>query len=190
MSFARMGVFKTVGIASAIGIGVAFLAADDVCCRRFWCSPVRAAGSSRGANSLLGSGGVLASASCAARGVHLVASLLVLAALASCAVLVRYNCDDRKALPALRAELDRVRRAGTSLPGESVNSGGSSPSSRHATCATRRPARTWSRWRTESVSCRMRLPSAALPVPPERTGTIRPPISRVLSAASPAGGPP
>jgi RND superfamily putative drug exporter len=99
ISFARMGVFQTVGIASAIGIGVAFLAAVTLLpaivalagplgwvkprrelTARFWRrSGIRIVRRPR---------------------VHLVASLLVLAALASCAGLVRYNYDDRKALSA------------------------------------------------------------------------------------------
>jgi RND superfamily putative drug exporter len=54
--------------------------------------------------------------------VHLVASLLVLAALASCATLVRYNYDDRKALPASAASsigytaLDRHFPVNQSIP--------------------------------------------------------------------------
>ena len=54
---------------------------------------------------------------------HLVASVLVLVILASCAGLVRYNYDDRKALPIFGSEFRRVRRAGSPFPGESVHSG-------------------------------------------------------------------
>ena len=49
MSFAEMGVFKTVGVSSAIGIGVAYLA-DVTLLPAIWCSRARAAGSNRGAS--------------------------------------------------------------------------------------------------------------------------------------------
>ena len=98
ISFARMGIYKTVGVSSAIGIGVAFLAALTLLpailvlagprglvkprrelTARFWRrSGIRIVRRPR---------------------VHLVASVLVLIILASCAALVRYNYDDRKALP-------------------------------------------------------------------------------------------
>lgn len=97
ISFARMGVFKTVGASSAIGIGVAFLAALTLLpavlvlagrrglvrprrelTARFWRrSGIRIVRRPK---------------------VNLVASVLVLIILASCAGLVRYNYDDRKAL--------------------------------------------------------------------------------------------
>ena len=99
ISFARMGVFKTVGIASAIGIGVAFLAAVTLLPAivalagpRGWVKPRR----ELTARFWRRSGIRIVRRP----RVHLVASLLVLAALASCATLVRYNYDDRKALPA------------------------------------------------------------------------------------------
>jgi RND superfamily putative drug exporter len=99
ISFARMGVFKTVGIASAIGIGVAFLAAVTLLPAivalagpRGWVKPRR----ELTARFWRRSGIRIVRRP----RVHLVASLLVLAALASCAALVRYNYDDRKALPA------------------------------------------------------------------------------------------
>ncbi|OBJ11454.1 hypothetical protein A5625_09360 [Mycobacterium sp. 1465703.0] len=97
ISFARMGVFKTVGASSAIGVGVAFLAALTLLpailvlagrrglvkprrelTARFWRrSGIRIVRRPRA---------------------NLVASVLVLIILASCAGLVRYNYDDRKAL--------------------------------------------------------------------------------------------
>jgi RND superfamily putative drug exporter len=99
ISFARMGVFKTVGIASAIGIGVAFLAAVTLLPAivalagpRGWVKPRR----ELTARFWRRSGIRIVRRP----RVHLVASLLVLAGLASCAALVRYNYDDRKALPA------------------------------------------------------------------------------------------
>ncbi|OBB93817.1 RND family transporter [Mycobacterium sp. 852002-30065_SCH5024008] len=97
ISFARMGVFSTVGISSAIGIGVAFLAAMTllpailvVAGPRGWVKPPRE----------------LTARFWRRSGIrivrrprfHLVASVLVLIILASCAGLVRYNYDDRKAL--------------------------------------------------------------------------------------------
>ena len=99
ISFARMGIFKTVGVAAAIGIGVAFLAAVtllpailSLAGPRGWVKPRRE----------------LTARSWRRSGIrivrrpktHLVASLLVLAILASCSAFVRYNYDDRKALGA------------------------------------------------------------------------------------------
>ncbi len=121
MSFARMGVFATVGVSSAIGVGVAFLAAVTllpailvVAGPRGWVKPRReltAAFWRRSAVRIV------------RRPVtHLAASLLVLIILASCAGLVRYNYDDRKALRASApsslgyAELDRHFPVNQSIP--------------------------------------------------------------------------
>ncbi|SPM31686.1 RND family transporter [Mycobacterium terramassiliense] len=97
ISFARMGVFKTVGASSAIGIGVAFLAAVTLLPAilvlagpRGWVKPRR----ELTARFWRRSGVRIVRRPRA----HLVASLLVLIILASCAGLVRYNYDDRKAL--------------------------------------------------------------------------------------------
>ncbi|OBJ42586.1 transporter [Mycobacterium colombiense] len=97
ISFARMGVFKTVGISSAIGIGVAFLAAVTLLPAimvlagpRGWIRPRR----ELTARFWQRSGIRIVRRPKA----HLVASVLVLIILASCASLVRYNYDDRKAL--------------------------------------------------------------------------------------------
>ncbi|WP_415822673.1 RND family transporter, partial [Mycobacterium senriense] len=97
ISFARMGVFKTVGISSAIGIGVAFLAAVTLLPAimvlagpRGWIKPRR----ELTARFWRRSGIRIVRRPRA----HLVASVLVLIILASCASLVRYNYDDRKAL--------------------------------------------------------------------------------------------
>jgi putative drug exporter of the RND superfamily len=97
ISFARMGVFKTVGVASAIGVGVAFLAGVTLLPAilvlagpRGWVKPRRELTSRFWRRS-----GIRIVRRPRA---HLVASLLVLAILASCAGLVRYNYDDRKAL--------------------------------------------------------------------------------------------
>src|ERR1700758_2186548 len=96
-SFARMGVFQTVGVASAIGVGVAFLAGLTLLPAilvlagpRGWGKPRRELTSRFWRRS-----GIRIVRRPRA---HLVASLLVLAILASCAGLVRYNYDDRKAL--------------------------------------------------------------------------------------------
>ncbi|MGF2953330.1 RND family transporter, partial [Mycobacterium sp. THU-M116] len=98
ISFARMGVFKTVGFSAAIGIGVAFLAAMTllpaivvIAGPRGWVTPRRelTARFWRRSGIRIVRRPVL----------HLVASVLVLAILASCAALVHYNYDDRKALP-------------------------------------------------------------------------------------------
>ncbi|OBF62699.1 hypothetical protein A5787_01280, partial [Mycobacterium sp. 852002-50816_SCH5313054-b] len=97
ISFARMGVFKTVGASSAIGIGVAFLAAVTLLPAilalagpRGWVKPRR----ELTARFWRRSGVRIVRRPRA----HLVASVLVLIILASCAGLVRYNYDDRKAL--------------------------------------------------------------------------------------------
>jgi putative drug exporter of the RND superfamily len=97
ISFARMGVFKTVGVSSAIGIGVAFLAAVTLLPAilvlagpRGWVKPRR----ELTARFWRRSGIRIVRRPV----VHLVASVLVLIILATCAGLVRYNYDDRKAL--------------------------------------------------------------------------------------------
>jgi putative drug exporter of the RND superfamily len=97
ITFARMGVFKTVGIAAAIGVGIAFLAGITLLPAilvlagpRGWVKPRRELTAPFWRRS-----GIRI---VRRPRVHLVASLLVLAILASCAGLVRYNYDDRKAL--------------------------------------------------------------------------------------------
>ena len=97
ISFARMGLYKTVGVSSAIGIGVAFLAAVTLLPAilvlagpRGWVKPRR----ELTARFWRRSGIRIVRRPRA----HLVASVLVLIILASCAGLVRYNYDDRKAL--------------------------------------------------------------------------------------------
>ncbi len=97
ISFAKMGVFSTIGVACAIGVGVAFLAAVTLLPAilvlagpRGWVKPRR----ELTARFWRRSGIRIVRRPKA----HLVASLLVLAILAGCAGLVRYNYDDRKAL--------------------------------------------------------------------------------------------
>jgi RND superfamily putative drug exporter len=97
ISFARMGVFKTVGVSAAIGIGVAFLAAVTLLPAilvlagpRGWVKPRRELTAQFWRRS-----GIRIVRRPKA---HLVASVLVLIILASCAGFVRYNYDDRKAL--------------------------------------------------------------------------------------------
>ena len=97
ISFARMGVFSTVGVACAIGVGVAYLAAVTLLPAilvlagpRGWVKPRR----ELTARFWRRSGIRIARRPKA----HLVGSLLVLIILASCASLVHYNYDDRKAL--------------------------------------------------------------------------------------------
>ncbi|OBJ49014.1 hypothetical protein A9W94_03260 [Mycobacterium asiaticum] len=99
ISFSQMGVFSSVGLSSAIGVGVAFLAAMTLLPAilvlagpRGWVKPRRE----------------LTARFWRRSGIrivrrpktHLVASLLVLAILAGCAGLVRFNYDDRKGVPA------------------------------------------------------------------------------------------
>jgi RND superfamily putative drug exporter len=121
ISFARMGVFKTVGVSSAVGIGVAFLAAVTLLPAilvltgpRGWVKPRRELTARLWRRS-----GIRIVRRPKA---HLVASLLVLIILASCAGLVRYNYDDRKALPSSApssigyAALDRHFPVNQSIP--------------------------------------------------------------------------
>jgi putative drug exporter of the RND superfamily len=121
ISFARMGVFKTVGASSAIGIGVAFLAAMTLLPAilvlagpRGWVKPRR----ELTARFWRRSGIRIVRRP----KVHLVASVLVLIILASCAGLVRYNYDDRKALRSSApssigyAALDRHSPVNQSIP--------------------------------------------------------------------------
>jgi RND superfamily putative drug exporter len=98
ISFARMGVFSTVGVSSAIGIGVTYLAAMTLLPAilvlagpRGWVKPRR----ELTARFWRRSGIRIVRRPKA----YLVGSLLVLIILASCVSLVRYNYDDRKALP-------------------------------------------------------------------------------------------
>jgi RND superfamily putative drug exporter len=121
ISFARMGVFKTVGASSAIGIGVAFLAAVTLLPAilvlagpRGWVKPRR----ELTARFWRRSGIRIVRRP----KVHLVGSVLVLIILASCAGLVRYNYDDRKALRSSApssigyAALDRHSPVNQSIP--------------------------------------------------------------------------
>ena len=121
ISFARMGVFQTVGIASAIGVGIAYLAAVTLLPAiialagpRGWVTPRR----ELTARFWRRSGIRIVRRP----RVHLLASLIVLGLLASCAGLVRYNYDDRKALSASApssigyAALDRHFPVNQSIP--------------------------------------------------------------------------
>ncbi|MDT5290786.1 MAG: putative drug exporter of the superfamily [Mycobacterium sp.] len=99
LSFAKMGVFKTVGISSAIGIGVAFLAGVTLLPAilvlagpRGWVKPRR----ELTARFWRRSGIRIVRRPVA----HLVASVLVLAILASLAIFAKYNYDDRKVVAA------------------------------------------------------------------------------------------
>jgi RND superfamily putative drug exporter len=97
ISFAKMGVFSTIGVACAIGVAVAFLAAVTLLPAilvlagpRGWVKPRR----ELTARFWRRSGIRIVRRP----KVHLVASLLVLCLLATCAGFVHYNYDDRKAL--------------------------------------------------------------------------------------------
>lgn len=97
LSFAKMGVFSTIGIACAIAVGVAYLAAMTLLPAiivlagpRGWVKPRREVTSRLWRRS-----GVRIVRHPKA---HLVASLLVLGLLAGSAGLAQYNYDDRKAL--------------------------------------------------------------------------------------------
>ena len=97
LRFAKMGVFSTIGVACAIGVGVAYLSAVTLLPAilvlagpRGWVKPRR----ELTVRFWRRSGARIVRRPKA----HLVGSLLVLAILASCASLVHYNYDDRKAL--------------------------------------------------------------------------------------------
>ncbi|AFM15063.1 Transport protein [Mycolicibacterium chubuense NBB4] len=99
MSFAQMGVFRTIGVSAAIGIGVAFLAGVTLLPAimvlagpRGWITPRR---------ELTARWWRRSGIRIVRRPVpHLVASVLVLILLASCAAFAHYNYDDRKAVAA------------------------------------------------------------------------------------------
>ncbi|MDH6195954.1 RND superfamily putative drug exporter [Mycobacterium frederiksbergense] len=99
LSFAKMGVFRTVGVSSAIGICIAFLAGLTLlpailvlAGARGWVKPRR----ELTARFWRRSGIRIVRRPVA----NLAASLLVLALLASCAIFVRFNYDDRKVVAA------------------------------------------------------------------------------------------
>lgn len=98
MVFTRLSIFSTVGIALAVGVGIAFLAAVTflpalivLAGRRGWIKPRRDLTSRFWRRS--GIRIVRRPKS------HLAFSLVILFVLASCSMLVKYNYDDRKALP-------------------------------------------------------------------------------------------
>ena len=99
MSFAQMGVFRTVGVSAAIGIGVAYLAGVTLLPAilvlvgpRGWVKPRRELTARFWRRSGI---------RIVRRPVpHLVASMLVLILLASCAGFARFNYDDRKVVAA------------------------------------------------------------------------------------------
>lgn len=99
LSFAKMGVFRTVGTSAAIGIGVAYLAGVTLLPAilvlagpRGWIKPRR----ELTARFWRRSGIRIVRRPVA----HLVTSLLVLGLLAGCAIFAHYNYDDRKAVAA------------------------------------------------------------------------------------------
>jgi RND superfamily putative drug exporter len=98
MGFAKLGLFSTIGVALAVAIGIAFLATVTLLPAilvltgpRGWVKPQ----GERTAVFWRRTGVRIVRRPAA----HLAASLVILIALASCAALVRYNYDDRKALP-------------------------------------------------------------------------------------------
>ena len=163
ISFAQMGVFSTIGVSSAIGIGVAFVAALTLLPAilvlagpRGWVKPRR----ELTARFWRRSGIRIVRRP----KVHLVASLLVLILLATCAGFVRTTTTTaRRWGLRLRVRSGMPRWNATSTSARAYPN--TSSSSRRATCAHRRPSRTWSRWRSESANCRTSLASAASPAP-------------------------
>ena len=115
MTFARLELFSTTGPALAIGIGVAFLAAVTLLPaiivltgRRGWIKPRRDLTTRFWRRS-----GIRIVRRPKA---NLVASLIVLLILAGCVGLVRYNYDDRKALPDSVESSIGIRRDGSTFP--------------------------------------------------------------------------
>lgn len=99
ISFARMGVFATVGASSAVGVGVSFLAALTLLPAIL--AIVGPLGWIKPRNELTAGLWRRSGARIVRRpAAHLVASLLVLAVLASCAAFAKFNYDDRKAVAA------------------------------------------------------------------------------------------
>lgn len=122
IGFARMGIYRTVGVSSAIGIGVSFLAAMTllpailvVAGRRGWVQP-RPEATAR----FWRLSGIRIVRRPRA---YLAASLTLLTVLASCVGLVRYNYDDRAAVRASApsaigyAALERHFPVNQSIPG-------------------------------------------------------------------------
>ena len=114
MTFTRLELFSTTGPALAIGIGVAFVAAVTLLPaiivltgRRGWIKPRRELTTRFWRRS-----GIRIVRRPKA---NLVASLIVLLILAGCVGVVRYNYDDRKALPAIRRQFPRIRRDGSTF---------------------------------------------------------------------------
>lgn len=100
LSFATLGVFSTVGPALAVTIAVGFLASITLlpaqivlAGRRGWIKPRKGEGTRR----FWRRSGVQIVRKPV---IHLAGSLVVLVALAACALFVQYNYDDRKTLPA------------------------------------------------------------------------------------------
>ncbi len=120
MGFTEMGVFQTIGVSAAIGVGVAFLAGVTLLPAimvlagpRGWIKPRRELTARFWRRSGI---------RIVRRPVpHLVASVLVLILLAGCAAFARFNYDDRKAVADSAPEFDRLRRAGTPFPHQSVH---------------------------------------------------------------------
>lgn len=98
MVFTRLSIFSTVGIALAVGVAIACLSAVTflpalmvLAGRRGWIKPRRDLTSRFWRRS-----GIRIVRK---PGIHLAVSLVILVALASCSMLVKYNYDDRRALP-------------------------------------------------------------------------------------------
>ena len=177
LSFAKMGVFRTVGVSAAIGIGVAYLAGSDAAAGH----PGAGRAARLGQAAARTDRPVLAAfrdphrapAGAASGGQRARPG----AAGQLSRVFAHFNYDDRKAVR-------RRRRARSGMPRWNATSPSASPSpntsssSRRMTCAPRRPSRTWSRWPRASPSCRTSVWSAASPdpwatVPPEFRATYQ-----------------
>ena len=181
ISFAQMGVFSTVGVACAIGVGVAFLAAMTLLPAilvlagpRGWVKPRR----ELTARFWRRSGIRIVRRPKA----HLVGSLLVLVhsrqlrePWCTTTTTIARPSDPR---PRVRSGMPRWNAISPSVrPCPNTSS-----FSHRATCAHRRPSRTWSRWHSGSANCRTSVLSAASPDPPELCRrSSEPPIRRALS---------
>ena len=108
MGFAKLGLFSKAGPALAVGIDIALLAALTLCFPRSWFLAGRRGWIKPRPEQPTCSGGRWGIRIVRLRA-HLVASVVILLALASCAALLRYNYDDRKLLSASRAARSATR---------------------------------------------------------------------------------
>ncbi len=159
LSFAKMGVFSTIGVACAIGVGVAYLSAVTLLPAilvlagpRGWVKPRRELTARFWRRS--------GSASCDGR--RPILSAVCLSWPFSPAVRAWCITTTTIAKPSdLRRRARSATRRWKAISPSVRPCLNTSSFSHRATCAHRRPSRTWSRWRSGSVNCRTSVSSAA-----------------------------